>query len=206
MNTTFADNDGADGSAIDVSGVDARHVLYNNVIVGKGGQTAFSCRNASSTPSPVLNTSDVFSPLGLAYGGTCLDQTGLRGNISADPLFARNAFGEVLGDYRLQMASPAIDAGDNAAPQLPAADLDGRLRIADGNQDGDARVDIGAYEFNNQPPVANAGADQTVTADGSCRALVALDGGASSDADGDPLTFTWTGPFGTLSGASAHRP
>ena len=117
VNNTFADNDGAEGSAIAVSGVDTRHVIYNNVIIGKGGQTAFYCRNSSSTPSPVLNTSDVFTPQGLAYGGTCLDQTGLRGNISADPLFARNAFGDVLGDYRLQMASPAIDAGDNAAPQ-----------------------------------------------------------------------------------------
>ena len=132
-----------------------------------------------------MNTSDVFAPNGLAYGGTCLDQTGLRGNISADPLFAHNAFGDVLGDYRLRMDSPAIDAGDNAAPQIPAADLDGRLRIADGNHDGDARVDIGAYEYNNQPPVADAGADQTVTADASCLAIVALDGGASSDADGD---------------------
>jgi hypothetical protein len=42
-----------------------------------------------------------------------------------------------------------------------------------------------------------------VAADDSCRAVVALDGGASSDADGDPLTFTWTGPFGTVSGAAA---
>jgi len=203
VNNTFADNDGAEGSAIEVSGVDTRHVIYNNVIIGKSGQTAFYCRNSSSTPSPVLNTSDVFTPQGLAYGGTCLDQTGLRGNISADPLFARNAFADVLGDYRLQTASPAIDAGDNAAPQLPAVDLDGNPRIADGNQDGDARVDIGAYEYNNQPPVANAGADHTVTADGSCNAIVALDGGASSDGDGDPLTFTWTGPFGTVSGATA---
>ena len=42
-----------------------------------------------------------------------------------------------------------------------------------------------------------------MTAGGSCRAIVALDGGASSDADGDPLTFTWTGPFGTVSGTTA---
>ena len=203
VNNTFADNDGAEGSAIDVSGVDTRHVIYNNVIIGKGGQTAFYCRNSSSTPSPVLNTSDVFSVQGLAYGGTCLDQTGLRGNISADPLFTRNAFADVLGDYHPQMASPAIDAGNNAAAQAPAADLDGNPRIADGNQDGDARIDMGAYEYTNQPPVANAGGDQTVAADGSCLAIVALDAGASSDADGDPLTFTWTGPFGTLSGATA---
>jgi hypothetical protein len=202
VNNTFADNDAAEGSAIEVSGVDTRHVIYNNVIIGRSGQTAFYCRNSSSTPSPVLNTSDVFAPEGLAYGGTCLDQTGLRGNISADPLFARNAFADVLGDYHLQIVSSAIDAGDNLAPQIPAADLDGNPRIADGDQDGDARVDLGAYEYSNQRPVARAGADQTATADGSCRAIVALDGGASSDPDGDPLTFTWTGPFGTLSGAT----
>ena len=202
VNNTFADNDGAEGSAIEVSGVDSRHVIHNNVIIGKEGQTAFYCRNSSSTPPPVLNTSDVFTSQGLAYGGTCPDQTGLRGNISADPLFVRDAFADVLGDYRLQMASPAVDAGNNTAPQVPPTDLDGAPRIADGNQDGDPRVDMGAYEFTNQPPVADAGADRTVIADASCVAAVVLDGGASSDADGDPLTFTWTGPFGTVSGAT----
>src|SRR5258705_6030682 len=101
------------------------------------------------------------------------------------------------------MASPAVDGGDNAAPQLPPTDLDGNNRIADGNQDGDARVDIGAYEYTNQPPVADAGADQMVTAAASCRATVALDGSRSSDADGDPLSFTWSGAFGTVAGATA---
>jgi len=203
VNNTFADNDAAEGSAIDVSGADDRHVIANNVIIGKPGQTAFYCRNSSSTPSPVVSTSDVWTSQGFAFGGTCLDQTGLRGNISADPLFVRNAFADVAGDYHLQMASVAIDAGDNAAPQMAAADLDGNPRIADGNSDGDVRVDMGAYEYTNRAPVANAGADQTVTADGSCSAVVRLDGGASSDADGDRLTFTWSGPFGTVSGASA---
>jgi hypothetical protein len=66
VNNTFADNDAAEGSAIDVSGVDTRHVIDNNVIIGKAGQTAFYCRNAGSTPSPALNTSDVFAPQGLA--------------------------------------------------------------------------------------------------------------------------------------------
>ena len=203
VNNTFADNDGAEGSAIEVSGGDDRHVIANNLIIGKAGQTAFYCRNSSSTPSPVVNTSDVWTKQGFAFGGTCLDQTGLRGNLSADPLFARSAFADVAGDYHLQMASPAIDAGDNAAPQMAAADLDGNARVADGDGDGVARVDMGAYEYTNQAPVANAGADQTVTADGSCSAIVRLDGGASSDADGDPLTFTWTGPFGTVAGSTA---
>jgi hypothetical protein len=203
VNNTFADNDAAEGSAIDVSGVDDRHIIANNVIIGKAGQTAFYCRNSSSTPSPVVNTSDVWAKQGFAFGGTCLDETGLRGNLSADPLFARNAFADVLGDYHLQMGSPAIDAGDNTVPQMAGVDLDGNARVADGDGDGAARVDMGAYEYTNQAPVADAGADQTVTADGSCSAVVRLDGGASSDADGDPLTFTWTGPFGTVSGSTA---
>jgi hypothetical protein len=49
----------------------------------------------------------------------------------------------------------------------------------------------------NSPPVANAGADQTV----ECGSSVTLNGSASTDVDGDPLSYSWQGPFGTLTGA-----
>ncbi len=53
----------------------------------------------------------------------------------------------------------------------------------------------------NTAPVANAGVDQTALAiNGS--ASVTLDGSASYDADGDVLSYTWTGPFGTATGAT----
>ena len=203
VNNTFADNDADQGSAIEVSGADARHVIVNNIIIGRGTQTAFHCSNSSATPSPVVSASDVFSPQGLAFGGTCVDQTGLRGNISEDPGFVRDAYGDVLGDYHLQMTSPAVDAGDNAAPAMPPVDLDGGARVVDGNQDGDARVDMGAFEYRNTPPVAAAGPDQTINAGSNCAATVTLDGSGSSDADADPLSFTWSGPFGTVSGVNA---
>jgi hypothetical protein len=52
----------------------------------------------------------------------------------------------------------------------------------------------------NRPPVADAGSDQTVTVP-TATATVTLDGTGSHDVDGDPLTYAWTGPFGTASGA-----
>ncbi len=60
----------------------------------------------------------------------------------------------------------------------------------------------------NSAPVANAGTDQTVFT----QALVSLDGGGSTDADGDALTFSWefdsrpAGSGATLSGAATANP
>jgi hypothetical protein len=49
-----------------------------------------------------------------------------------------------VGNYRLQMGSPAIDVGN--ANSAPALDFDGTPRPQDGNGDGTAIVDIGAFE------------------------------------------------------------
>ncbi len=51
------------------------------------------------------------------------------------------------GDVRLQAGSPCIDAGINTAPSIPVLDKDGTDRIIDGNADGIATVDMGAYEY-----------------------------------------------------------
>jgi parallel beta-helix repeat protein len=69
-------------------------------------------------------------------------------DISDDPGFVDSA----NANYHLETNSPCIDAGDNNAPGLQEADLDGNLRVFDGNSDGTVIVDMGAYEFGATPP------------------------------------------------------
>ncbi len=53
------------------------------------------------------------------------------------------------GDLHLQATSPCIDTGDDSVVgfTLPEFDLDGNARIVDGDEDGSAALDMGAYEF-----------------------------------------------------------
>ena len=64
-----------------------------------------------------------------------------------------------------------------------------------------------AYEVDtNDPPIADAGSDQSVASQASG---VSLDAGGSTDPDNDPLDYSWTqtaGPAVTLSGASTQTP
>ena len=83
----------------------------------------------------------------------CVDNTGYGGQagnitenncVHQDPQFV-DAAG---GDYHLKDTSPCVDAGDNGSvPTGTAQDLDGNQRIVDGDNDGTATVDIGAYEY-----------------------------------------------------------
>jgi hypothetical protein len=85
-------------------------------------------------------------------------------------------------DYHLLPDSPCINAGDlNYVAEPNETDLDGLPRVIGG------RIDMGAYEFNHIP-IADAGPDRAVEAQGAWGARVTLDGSGSSDADSAPGT------------------
>jgi len=76
------------------------------------------------------------------------------GNIDADPLFADPDGPDddpdtwQDNDYHLTTDSPCVDAGDpDFLPQPAERDIDGQLRVWDGDGDGVARIDMGSDEF-----------------------------------------------------------
>ena len=71
--------------------------------------------------------------------------------------------GGALPNYALLLGSPAIDAGDNAG--CPTDDQRGVARPKDGNADGTATCDIGAYEYQADPLITDFG-PATATAGG----------------------------------------
>ncbi|RKY19106.1 MAG: hypothetical protein DRP63_01110, partial [Planctomycetota bacterium] len=83
----------------------------------------------------------------------CVDDTGYggqTGNITENNCIHQNPqfVDPANGDYHLKDTSPCIDAGDNSlVPSNVDRDLDGNQRIVDGDNDGTATVDIGAYEY-----------------------------------------------------------
>ena len=113
-----------------------------------------------------LNGSASTDPNGdpLTYSWTLLTKPAGSAAVLANPTSVTPTFTvDRAGDYVVQLI--VNDGALNSAP------------------------DTAIFSTNNVAPVANAGPDQGGIAPGS---LVTLDGSASSDGDGDPLTYSWS--------------
>jgi parallel beta-helix repeat protein len=152
INNTVAGNKSPQGSGLFADGFDQQARLVNNIVVAAASQNAVVCGTFDANP-PFFEFNDVVAPSGSAYAGSCNSQTGLNGNIEANPLFRDQA----AGDYHLLPGSSAIDSG--TSNQAPQADLDGVSRPIDGDADGVTAFDMGVYEapaLDNIPPATTA--------------------------------------------------
>jgi len=140
VNNTLAANQANTGLAAYTNGFDAQTAFGNNILVGDVTGSVVECDGTFDPSPPIIRFNDVYNAgTGAEYGGVCTDQTGVNGNISADPSFV-DAAG---GDFHI-LQGPAVDAGTNN--DAPANDIDGDARPIDGNGDGVAIADIGADE------------------------------------------------------------
>jgi predicted outer membrane repeat protein len=268
-NSSFAGNNvSSTNNAAAIHGVNSSRLDLINSIVWGNEASVFI--NASSSITITNSLVEGCNPAGV-WGSDC-GSNGGNNLFDSNPLFVNpvsyTSAPTNTADLRLQVASPAVNAGNNAL-NTSANDLDGNPRIIDG------RIDLGAYEalprlntfvvgsgtisyspaleaipvgttltvtatakpgwsfagwggdlsgtnaqtsllinatksitatFSNNPPIANAGADQSVVAGSS----VTLNGSASYDADPtQTITYAWTQTAGTpvtLTGASTAQP
>jgi RHS repeat-associated protein len=128
---------------------------------------------ANAGPDQTVHVTDVVH----LDGTSSTDQDG-------DPLTYRWSFSSVPAGSLTSLSGPT------AAKPTFTADRPGtyvvQLTVNDGKVD--SSPSIVTITTVNSPPVANAGPDQTVFVG----TVVQLNGGGSTDVDGDPLTYRWT--------------
>ena len=124
--------------------------IANNKVTLKNSSALYFIRS-----SPVLNnciiwynsSDDVYNSINGWDGAPEIFYSNIQGGFDTlsvmdlEPMFADKA----AGDFRLQEASPCLDAGalDTTGLNLPAYDFYGNSRLQDGNNDGIKVIDMG---------------------------------------------------------------
>ncbi len=188
MNSTIAYNHSEVANRDGIWHENGKLLLRYSMIANNGAR---NCR--IDAPNPAIQFSSIGS---LDNDGSCAPA------LQADPaLLPLGYYGGSTPMFALQANSPAIDAGP---ADVCAGMVDQRsvLRPRDGNRDGKAACDIGAYEYADRYTVAAANADGLVgywkfDEGGGAASLdsagnnvpASLQGGASFSANHAPLLF-----------------
>jgi hypothetical protein len=133
VGNTIAQNSSiGQGSGVYASSLYEQFIVVQNVIAFNTGSYGLYANELIENDYNCVFGHDLGNYGGLANPGPH--------DIIADPLLSGD-------DIHLLPASPCIDAGDPAYPGEPnETDIDGQPRVADGDGDGNAIVDIGADE------------------------------------------------------------
>ncbi len=172
-NVTFSGNSAADGGAILNNGLNygtssptLTNVTFSTNQAGSNGGAIYSAGHIGGVSSPTLvnvilwadsagaggnEIVNIDASAAISYSlvqGGCESISGAvcgDGNLDSDPLLgALHNNGGYTETMALITGSPAIDAGSNTG--CPSTDQRGQPRPMDGNHDGTAICDIGAFE------------------------------------------------------------
>ena len=170
------------GVLIDATSGDSKVTMFDSII--DGFVTSLLCAGTAPNTATLGVSYSNWTEPAQTEDTECADTFGGVNDNVNEPVYVST--NPLFPDFRLKAPSPLIDAGGPGDPLTQ--DLVGAPRVIDGDGNSVATSDMGAYEYQRQPPSAAISAPETATV-GQPASFSAT---GSSDPDpGDALTYSW---------------